>query len=143
MSTQINLWELQLAKLLEICNERGIVVQFIRGNDDEYFPDKKEIVLNSRRIAEHQFYILLHELGHHKILKTPSLKNKFSSVNTDLMQRSLSKQTLLLEEEVLAWHIGEEIAKEHKMFIDEKKFQYLKSKCLKSHVLFLKKISNK
>lgn len=136
----IQLWREQLDKLVGICEDHGATVRFVAGAVDEYTPFDKTIQINSRRVPEHQFYILLHEFGHHKILRDSSTRKKFAVVNTAEKQITLSKQILLLEEEVLAWHIGEELAKTHGFVVRSEKLQILKAQCLKSHIASLTKV---
>lgn len=106
---------------------------FVRGCDDAYDVDNQTIEINNSRTAKNQVYILLHELGHHNVVKSPKLAKKFACLNAEHVPRNLSKKMLTLEEEVVAWHMGEDIAEQLEIPID-KTYQVLKSKCLKTYV---------
>lgn len=106
---------------------------FVRGCDDAYDVDNQTIEINNNRTIKNQVYILLHELGHHKIITSRKFAKKFARLNTEQLTRNLSKSILELEEEVVAWHIGEDIAERLDIPID-KTYQVLKSKCLKTYV---------
>ena len=128
-------WNKHISDLVDLCKLYGVVgVSFKPGVQDEYAPDKRTIQINNRRSKENQFYILLHEYGHHMIMKNRSLQKKFATIAETDNPRSLSLSILSIEEEVMAWHFGEEAAKMHDYFINTRKFQLLKARCLKSHI---------
>jgi len=135
-------WKTKLSRLINICMERGIKVKFKRGVQDVYSPDDKDIVVNSNRTKEFQFYVLLHEFGHYLIDADPALQKKFEPVSLAKKHRLLRDQVLLLEEEVLAWHLGEQAADKYWLSIGPK-FRGLKSKCLKAHIKVLTKVHPK
>jgi len=132
-------WNSNLSKLVQHCSEQGIGLTFAPGKDDVYDTDEKTIVINSRRTKENQFYILLHELGHHKIFLDKKLAEKFQPVNTDVYPQTLTKQILLLEEEITAWNLGEEFALSLGIELP-KKFYILRARCLKTHIRWHTKI---
>ena len=59
-----------------------------------------------------------------------------------ISNNTLSEQILAIEEEVLAWHFGEEAARNLDIDLSDKKYQVLKAKCLKSHIQSYKKVTN-
>jgi hypothetical protein len=126
-------WHTHLQNLVEYSRNQNVNVMFVRGCDDAYDVDNQTIEINKRRTPKSQAYILLHELGHHKVIKSPKLAKKFACLNAEHVPRNLSKKMLTLEEEVVAWHIGEDIAERLDIPID-KTYQVLKSKCLKTYV---------
>lgn len=126
-------WQTHLQNLVEYSRSQGINVMFLRGCEDAYDVDNQTIEINNRRTAKNQVYILLHEIGHHKILKDNELHKKFASLTQPNISRTLSKRILSLEEEVIAWHIGEQFAQEHGIELDST-YQVLKSKCLQTYV---------
>lgn len=132
-------WNNNLSKLVQHCLEQGIKLTFSPGKDDEYDTDEKTITINSRRTKENQFYILLHELGHHKIFLDEKLAKKFQPVNTDIYPQTLTKQMLLVEEEIMAWNLGEDLAVSLGMELS-KKFHILRARCLKTHIRWHTKI---
>lgn len=135
-------WKTKLSRLVNICMEHGIKVKFKRGVQDVYSPDDKDIVINSNRTKEFQLYVLLHEFGHYLIDSDAALQKKFEPVSLARKHRLLRDQVLLLEEEVLAWHLGEQTADKYWLSIGPK-FRGLKSKCLKAHIKVLTKVHPK
>lgn len=117
----------------------GVQVVFKRGCSDEYEPDDKAIQINTQRTKENQLYILLHELGHHLIFENSNLANKFGLLNNKDRKRNLSNQILELEEEVKAWHLGEDVANKLNINLSTN-FQLLKAKCLKTYIRSLTKV---
>lgn len=126
-------WQTHLQNLVEYSRNQNVNVMFVRGCDDAYDVDNQTIEINNNRTIKNQVYILLHELGHHKIITSRKFAKKFARLNTEQLARNLSKSILELEEEVVAWHIGEDIAEQLDIPID-KTYQVLKSKCLKTYV---------
>ena len=126
-------WQTHLQNLVEYSRNQNVNVMFVRGCDDAYDVDNQTIEINNNRTIKNQVYILLHELGHHKIITSRKFAKKFARLNTEQLARNLSKSILELEEEVVAWHIGEDIAERLDIPID-KTYQVLKSKCLKTYV---------
>lgn len=124
-------WHTHLQYLVEYSRSQDVDVVFKRGCEDVYDTENHSIEINKRRTPKNQVYVLLHEIGHHKILKDNELQKKFASLTH--IPRTLSKRILTLEEEVIAWHIGERVAQEHNIPLDST-YQVLKSKCLKTYV---------
>ena len=127
-------WTVHLQNLVQYCRSQNVDVAFKRGCNDSYDVDKQYIEINKRRTTRNQVYILLHEIGHHKILKDKTLSKKFALLIKPKAPKNLSKSILSLEEEVIAWHIGEGIAQECNIPLDST-YQVLKSKCLKTYVV--------
>lgn len=139
-----NMWNRRLNQLVSLCKENNVSeVKFIAGADDCYDPSTMTIVINERRTDEFKFYVLLHEYGHHCIWVDAELREKFRTSASFKPPKTLSGQVLALEEELMAWLIGEETSRVHKMPIDKKSFQQLKSVCIKAHVGILNCITAK
>lgn len=135
-------WATKLNRLVNVCTMHGVKVRFKRGVQDVFSPDDKDIVINSNRTKEFQLYVLLHEFGHYLIDADPVLQKKFEPVSLVRKHRLLKDQVLILEEEVLAWHLGEQTADKYWISIGPK-FRGLKSKCLKAHIKVLTKVHPK
>ena len=136
-------WNGLILKFVNYCNSVGVQVCFKRGCEDQYDSDYQTIQINNQRIKKNQFFILLHEYGHHQIFQNKRLNKKFSSIAERDVGNTLSEQVLAIEEEFLAWHFGEEAA--HNLGIDlsiHETYQTLKAKCLKSHIQSYKKVTN-
>lgn len=131
-------WEQDLENLIEYCSMRNVAVVFKRCCNDRYEPDENIIYLNSQRTKENQVYLLLHELGHHQVLQDRILSEKFQSILSG-PKWNLSSQVLQLEEEVMAWYFGEKTARILDITLG-KKYQLLKSKCLKTYIRHLRAV---
>lgn len=125
-------WNHHLTTLKEHCANNNIEVVFERGCQDAYTIETQKIEINSNRTKQNQVYILLHEFGHHKIVKDNKLAKKFAVLN-NTHSRSLSNKVLNVEEEVMAWHYGENLATELGIELGPK-YQVLKAKCLKTYI---------
>jgi hypothetical protein len=134
-----NNWNSLISQLVNYCSLINVQVVFNRGCTDEYEPDDKIIFINTQRTKENQLYILLHEIGHHMIFEKPELAEKFAILNEKKVKNNLSNQILELEEEVNAWHNGEEVARALGIKLNSR-FQLLKAKCLKSYIRSLTKV---
>jgi hypothetical protein len=135
----------QLDKFVAYCKEQGISdVRFVIKNGvGDYCPKTQRITLNCKTKAEKQLYVLLHEYGHHCILKDRTLSKKFAALVDRQPNRTLSEQVLSLEEEVLAWHLGEQAAAANDISIDQKKYQVVKARCLRSYIASYKQLANR
>ena len=125
-------WNQHLTTLQEYCVNNNIQIVFKRGCQDGYTMKTQLIEINNRRTKQNQVYILLHEIGHHKIVSNKKLAKKFATLN-EPYSYNLSNKILNLEEEVMAWHYGENLAAELGIELDSK-YQILKAKCLKSYI---------
>lgn len=133
-----------LEKFIAFCKAEGVSeIVFKSGTNDEYDTDNKLIKINSRRTDENKLYILFHEYGHHYLFQNESLSKKFKAISDRDARNILTEQVLAIEEEVLAWHYGEEAAKSLKIPLDQEKFQLLKSRCLRTHIQSYNKILKK
>lgn len=130
-----------LSRLLLYCGLNGIEnVLFKNNKQDEYDTDTRVITINKRHVLKSQLYILLHEYGHHCIVRDERLNKKFATIIDRDPNNTLSEQILAIEEEVLAWNFGEEVAKILDIDLTGKDYQVLKAKCLKSHIKSYTKI---
>ena len=126
------IWDIHLHKLVEYCRNQNVAVYFKRGCDETYDVKDEYIEINSRKTKRNQLYLLLHEIGHHKVIKSQKFAKKFACLNDKKIARNLSNKIRTLEEEVVAWHIGEDIAEELDIPLDDA-YQILKAKCLKTY----------
>lgn len=132
----------QIEKVIAFCKSKGVRdVIFRPGAFECYDGDGHNIIVNSSRTPKNQLYILLHEYGHHHILQNRKIGKKFAVLEYRCARNILSEQILAIEEEVLAWHFGEQLAKRFKISLLDKQYQILKAKCLKSHIASYTKIT--
>jgi hypothetical protein len=126
------IWNTLADKLVDYCTSLDVKVYFKRGCQDGYTLENQKIEINSNRTKQNQVYILLHEIGHHKIISDNKLAKKFAVLNKT-HSHNLSNKILNVEEEVMAWHYGENLATELEIELGPK-YQVLKAKCLKSYI---------
>lgn len=132
-------WEFYLNELIKYCLSQQIQIVFEKGPLwENYDSDTQTIQINTQRTKENQVYILLHEIGHYKIFKDEFLSEKFAPL-LEKKKCNLSNQILELEEEIMAWHLGEKIARMFYIPLDLK-YQVLKSKCLKTYIRQLRTV---
>ena len=126
-------WQEQLDKVVAQCEARDIEVNVGSRKENMLliYEDRYVIWLNSRVKPETRLYLLLHELGHVFILRDKKLITKFSRVNSKA--KSLSLKILEIEEEVLAWHMGEQFARKDDIYLGPG-FLLCKAKCLKTYI---------
>lgn len=130
-----------IREIVNYCKQHGIESVIIRrGLSNEYYTDTKTININGNHSLRVQAYALFHEYGHHRIIQTPELNKKFEKLIDREAKNTLSEQILALEEEMLAWHFGEELARELGIDLSDRSYQIFKSKCLKSHIVSYTKI---
>lgn len=133
------LWANQLKLLVELCRAKGLSVAFVRGAEDQI--DGNTITINCARPKRTQFNLLLHELGHSIVDRTFKYDSRRAHIyarmhdaHSPSSRSTLGKQISLLESEMLAWHYGELAAIENELVIDDKSFNAMKARCLKSYV---------
>jgi len=136
--TNKTLWAYQLKLLVELCGARGLSVAFVRGAEDQI--DGNTITINNARSKRSQFNYLLHELGHSIVDRTFKYDSRRAHIYARMHdahttpRSTLGKQVSLLESEMLAWHYGELAAIENELVVDDRSFNALKARCLKSYV---------
>ena len=136
-----NLTSHYLSCMLLYCDSNGIAKVIFKHNaHDQYDPETKTITINKKYSLKTQLYLLLHEFGHHCIMKDQFLVKKFYNILDRDPNNTLSEQILAIEEEILAWHFGEQAAKVLEIDLSDKYYQVLKSKCLKSHIKSYRKV---
>ena len=82
-----------------------------------------------------KLYILLHEIGHlHRLSENNGDSTYFLDKSGD---RNLREKTMTLMEEVLAWHKGEEIAKDLNIVIEHRAWQRLMNHSIEEYVQWI------
>ena len=104
---------------------------------DVCMSDVKEINICSRKGIEKKLYGLLHECGHALIRRDwTKFESEYPAHATAELDRRKMKsdkyKVSLVEEEVEAWKRGRRLAKRLGIYVDDYKFNKLKTKCLMS-----------
>ena len=138
MGSQIN-WKEQTKKLVDYSNNNGYQVVFKKekqGISSICFETNK-ITIQSSYTKEKQFYLLLHELGHHLILlDTKKYKHGIGYVLGNFSITSMVSRTAEIEEEFEAWKAGYDLAKELKLKIRRDSFERFKAKLLSTYFVW-------
>ena len=115
--------------------------KIIYGTDEEDRVefDTKAVYINSRYHPETKFYTLLHEYGHAYIFE--NLAEKFESdypmyyrAQDSRTERSKSARVSIVAEEIEAWKIGRQFARNLYMHIDEDKYDTHMTENLMSYI---------
>ncbi len=94
------------------------------------------IRLRKRVDEERMIFYLLHELGHMELFFSHEYNNQFKNMIKDLDARRYKTNAYrigVLEEEILAWEKGKNLAKDLKFKLDYDKMEKEKIHCLKSY----------
>ncbi len=118
----------------------NIGYQIVEGAEeqDACWSDVKQITIYSSQGIEKRLYSLLHECGHALIRanwrKFESEYPAHATAEVDARRMKSDKYKIsLVEEEVEAWKRGRRLAKRLGVYIDDEKFNKLKTKCLMSY----------
>lgn len=128
--------EKELQKLAAHCLDVGVVdVRFRYGAEDEYDSETKVITINKRRASGLQLCYLLHELGHHLVMSHEPTARKFAAIaNKEPSENNLREQVMSIEEEVIAWHLGELEGRANNIVVDPDLLSRTKTRCLASYI---------
>lgn len=126
-------WQQQLDAAVVYCNLLGWSVSFVLTEDRADLNDFA-IYVNRRRSIKNQFFMLLHEMGHLELYSRPGYDDTFGKYQGQYS--TLPYRINILEEEVAAWSIGEEIAKKFKWAIDNDFFR-IKARMLSTYCLWV------
>lgn len=91
-------------------NKMDIDVIQIPGCDDAWYPMLNKIYINSNLKYRERLYTILHEAGHAIIDKNIDIKNKLCFKNSPANIKSRKSFVATLNEEIMAWNYGKEIA---------------------------------
>lgn len=122
--------------------EYGAEVELLaEDNAFIYHYGNKKIEVSGQTPPRDKLYILLHEVGH------VSRMMENDSDSTFFMDRSgkknLRERTMVLMEEVLAWHKAEEIAERLDIPIEKRAWQRLVNRTTQKYVEWTNKLENK
>jgi hypothetical protein len=137
-------WEKQLNKLKKFSRSKGYEVRICDIKDKISYVNLKTklIKIYSGHCTEFQCYLIMHELGH--IILSDDDKQYKTNVaygQYNFSRNSLTNKVSLFEEEIEAWKVGHQLAKDLKIPVKRKRFEQLKSSCLATYgrVFFKKK----
>jgi len=126
------MWKEQLGEAVAYAKRRGWTVEFRKNAESSVDAKHSLVLIQSNRTLRNQFYMLVHELGHVLMFSKRDYADNFLRLNG---KYSLQSKVLLLEEELLAWREGENLAKKQGWKLDNH-FEVLKSSMISSYCLW-------
>ena len=125
-----------LSTAIEWCDSKNIEVSFGKQYGSTYFTDTQKISINARLLPERQFYMLLHEAGHHLIGERDRHERYGMGYSAEDAgtKRSLVHRVDILDEEIEAWFRGRKLAERLGIDLDKDAFDDLRAKAIKTYV---------
>lgn len=137
--TKNKIWQFQSQIISEALKAMGYKTIYGTDQEDRVEFDSKAVFINSRNHPENKFYTLLHEYGHAYIFE--NLSEKFAADhpmyfrNSDgQREKSKSARVSIVAEEIEAWKIGRQFARNLYMHIDEEKYDKHMTENLMSYI---------
>lgn len=126
-------------KVVDYCEDNNMKVIFYDGDGDACYPATGLICINRSQSWKKRLFALLHEVGHIQIYRNKENWEKDFSVyacsNIDgRIQRSKKFQVSLIAEEIDAWRIGRQIAKDINVFIDSEEYINMMNRCVFTYI---------
>jgi hypothetical protein len=120
-----------------LSTEYGWSVEYSGKRDSFIDPVKKLVHLSTRHNDETVYYFFLHELGHIRIIKDNILWEKhFEKIFDERSKISLTYKVCTVEEEIMAWNIGYDIATTEKngLPMRRKRYEELKARAVSTYM---------
>ena len=118
-------------RLVKYANDLGYKV--VEAHCDSWDAHTKTICNNKRRTVENRIIYMIHEIGHAHYYE----KNKDTYLEKHPGLNSSEKIKIKaseMEQEALAWYVGLEIARSIGVFVNERKYAQIKTKCMQSYL---------
>lgn len=137
-----NLWPSRLKKVINFALNKGYKIEFSKTNKKISQPlsynqvnlQKKIIKIYNGHSDEYKIYLILHELGHGLLNEDYKNFSNFSGYGQiNFSSNTVAHKISIIEEELEAWKIGQNVAKELKIKINRKKFEKLKTQCVATY----------
>lgn len=133
------LWLRQLRDLERYCNSKGYRVVYKKIDIEAVYYEKKLIVMSTKTSDEIALYCLLHELGHVKLLdRDKKYRETYSYIFENFSKTSLTHRIAILQEELDAWREGLKLAESLQIYIDRRKWEITKTKCISTYLSWVK-----
>ena len=122
--------------------EYGAEVELLaEDNAFIYHYGNKKIEVNGTTPPRDKLYILLHEVGH--VSRMMENENDSTYFMNRSGKKNIRERTMVLMEEVLAWHKAEEIATRLEIPIEKRAWQRLVNKTTQKYVEWINTQENK
>jgi len=117
----------------------GLFMSKLPTIEDEVDLERKVVFITTRSSKQNQLYSLLHECGHIVIRSRRDYNTRYSSsiAYTEGNTKKPSYRALVeeIEEEILAWREGHNLAKKLEIFVEEKSYYQYSSRWVMSYVV--------
>jgi len=127
-------WISQLRDLERYCNAEGYRVVVKPGAAEMVFYDKKLFVLDSKKNDETAMYILLHEIGHTRVISNKRYYETYGCVFDNFSKASMTYKIATIQEELDAWREGLKLADTLGLHVDRRKWEITKTKCIATYL---------
>ena len=115
--------------------EHNIKVQMFPGTEDAWYPKLNLIRVNKNLKWRERFFVLLHESGHALIDTDQNVKRKTCfNKNRPEYVRSKKNYVHVLNDEILAWNKGKELAEKLYFELDNFRYEEYMTDCIMSYV---------
>ena len=115
--------------------EHNIKVQMFADSEDAWYPNLNLIRINRNLKWRERFFVLLHEAGHALIDTDQNVKSKTCfNKNRPEYVRSKKNYVHVLNDEILAWNKGKELAKKLYFELDNFRYEEYMTDCIMSYV---------
>jgi hypothetical protein len=129
-----------IEKLIEWCEQRGIKVGFDADDEGGYAYMIRMIEVKRYTSTIRQQCILMHEMGHAQLSLTKSkvvkqrIRDGYTQRFNSSLKNTFTHRLAILEEEMLAWHLGYELAQSLGCAPPRKMFNAVKTNCIKTYL---------
>jgi hypothetical protein len=115
--------------------EHNIKVQMFAGTEDAWYPKLNLIRINKNLKWRERFFVLLHESGH-ALIDTDQKVKKRTCFNKNRPENVRSKKHYvhILNDEILAWNKGKELASKLCFELDSFRYENYMTDCIMSYV---------
>lgn len=131
-------WDRYIKEACILIENLGWIVSFSKKADDTCFIETKRITIKSYKNPRKRFYMLLHELGHLLHSRMPNYQQTAEKYEGKGKYSLLKYRVGIVEEEIIAWNIGEDIAKKNNWKFD-KGYAVLKAQKLCTYMAWASK----
>jgi hypothetical protein len=113
----------------------------IEDDDESFYDTKNQVIhLNRRESPKTQYYIVLHELGHHLVRTNPNFSNLYPNSKSGICESVKTQKNRLdvVREEVSAWEHVYKIAEENSFEMDYAHYSSLMFQSLSNYFIWFK-----
>jgi hypothetical protein len=133
-------WNNQIISLEEYCVAKNWNVEYTnkKRKEYDYFSGAENLIVIRRdRRPEITFYIMLHEIGHMMLCQNRNMyRERYNAVFESFSKASLTHRVKTVEEELDAWKTGFKLAKRLKLYVNHRKFEQVKARCITSYMVW-------